>query len=364
MSTATENNDQLAQADSMQDPTGTDRAAPAATSRKTREPIEHLAIVVVTYKRQELLGHLFDSYAALTCAPWRIVVVDNENAPETRELVEQTAARLDELWGATEPDAEGGRSRMVYAPQTDNLGGAGGFSAGVRRAFELGAEWFWVMDDDVLVMPEAIERLARWTDRYQVVQGSRLDYDGGPFFWQYQQFTTLGIPNPLAKADLGPTGAKRMNSLCFEGGLFSREVVRRIGFPDPRFFIYGDDACYGYLASKVTETVVVSDVILQRSRVIANWEVSGVRQLSSTSDTNRFYIMRNRGFFARYLREHGDYHRILFGVGTAATLAKELIRLAVVDRTFKTGVRQLVRGMRAAREIYRDSSWTPMPPVA
>lgn len=360
MSTATENRDHQAQPASVP---GAAEAAHAA-SAPAPEPLERLAIVVVTYKRQELLANLFDSYASLTCAPWRIVVVDNENAPETRALVERTGARLDALWGPTGPDAEGGSSRMVYAPQTDNLGGAGGFSAGVRRAFELGAEWFWVMDDDVLVMPQAIERLARWTDRYDVVQGSRLDYDGGPFFWQYQQFTGLGIPNPLAKSDLGPTGARRMNSLCFEGGLFSRAVVRRIGFPDPRFFIYGDDACYGYLASKVTDTVVVSDVILQRSRVIANWEVSGVRQLSSTSDTNRYYIMRNRGFFARYLSEHGDYRRFLFGVGTAATLAKELIRLVVVDRTFKTGVRQLVRGMRAARKIYRDPDWKPMPPVA
>lgn len=37
----------------------------------------------------------------------------------------------------------------------ENTGGAGGFSAGVERAFELGAEWFWVMDDDVAVEPTA-----------------------------------------------------------------------------------------------------------------------------------------------------------------------------------------------------------------
>ena len=37
------------------------------------------------------------------------------------------------------------------------------FSAGVKRAYELGAQWFWVMDDDVMVVPEAIERLEPWT---------------------------------------------------------------------------------------------------------------------------------------------------------------------------------------------------------
>ena len=34
-------------------------------------------------------------------------------------------------------------------------------------------------------MPEGIERLAKWTDRHDVIQGSRYDYDGGPFYWQY-----------------------------------------------------------------------------------------------------------------------------------------------------------------------------------
>ena len=57
---------------------------------------------------------------------------------------------------------QGGTSRVVYAPQTDNLGGAGGFSVGVKVAYDLGAEWFWVMDDDVAVLPDGIEKLAKW----------------------------------------------------------------------------------------------------------------------------------------------------------------------------------------------------------
>lgn len=344
------------------------RLSPESTTPSAPVPsagaqLDRLAIVVVTYKRLELLTRLFDSFAGLTQAPWRIIVIDNEAAPATSALVEATNARFERLWGPAAPDDRGGTSRMVCVPQYENTGGAGGFSAGVRHAWELGARWFWVMDDDVEVMPEAIDRLARWGARYQVVQGSRLDYDDGPFYWQYQQLLGLGIPNPLAPADLGRAGFKPMNSLCFEGGLFSREVVGKIGFPDARFFIYGDDACYGYLASKVTDCVVVADVILKRSREVSNWDIAGKRQLNSTSDTNRFYIMRNRGFLARYLREHGDYHRFLFGVGTFATFCKELIRIAVVDHTFTTGVAQLVRGMRAARRIYRDRSWTPMPPL-
>lgn len=169
-------------------------------------PIDKLAIVVVTYKRQELLANLFDSMTELTAAPWRIVIVDNENSRETEAMCAAFYERLANLWGidTEQPDAQGGTDRVIYAPQLENGGGAGGFSAGTKCAYDLGAQWFWVMDDDVLVIPEGIERLAKWTDRYDVIQGSRLDFDGGAFFWQYQLILSLGIPNPIAKWDLGP----------------------------------------------------------------------------------------------------------------------------------------------------------------
>ena len=78
--------------------------------------------------------------------------------------------------------------------------------------------------------------------------------------------------------------------------MFSRRVVDKIGLPDARFFIYGDDACYGYVASQHFPAAVVADVVLKRARAVSNWDIAGKRQLNSTSDTNRYYIMRNRGY--------------------------------------------------------------------
>ncbi len=333
---------------------------------QVREDIKRLAVVVVTFKRQELLSNLMDSFLALTSAPWRFVFVDNENSDATREIVEGFSRRVEELWGpAAEPDALGGTNRVVYAPQAENLGGSGGFSKGVERAYELGAEWLWLMDDDVLVEPEAIARLSKWTDGHEVVQGRRYDYDGGPFYWQYRFIVPLGIYNPLAPSAFEEGGCKETNVMCFEGCLVKRTIVERIGLPDPRFFIYWDDALYGYLASKVTAPIAVGDFILRRSREMRGWEMGAVRQLNSTSDMNRYYIMRNRGFMARYFAEHGDYNRILFGLGTLLTFAKETVRLLAVDRAhLRTGMASLFRGWRASRPILRDGSWKPMPPLS
>ena len=326
--------------------------------------MDRLALVVVTYRRQSLLSVLFDSILHLTVAPWRIVVVDNEDAEETRGMVAGFQRAVRQRWGGSFSDAQGGTERVVYAPQHENLGGAGGFSAGVDLAYRLGARWFWVMDDDVAVLPDALEKLEPWAQGHEVIQGARYDYDGGPFYWQYDFIISLGIPNPIAPASLGHAGYRVMNTLCFEGGLFSRHVVGRIGLPDPRFFIYWDDTIYGYRASKVTNPIVIPDVILRRTRQIGNWDIAGVRQLNSTSDMNRYHIMRNRGYMARYFMLYGDYHPMMFAIGTLATAIKEIIRLVAVDRDHvRSGLKQIFKGWHDSRRLFMDPSWKPMPPL-
>lgn len=326
--------------------------------------IDKVAMVVVTYKRQELLSNLFESILSQTVAPWRIVVVDNENSGRTRQMVEAFSEQIDRLWGKTVVDGQGGEHRVVYLPQEHNGGGAGGYSAGVGKAYRLGAQWFWVMDDDVAVEPEGLERLSKWTDRFQVIQGSRLDYDGGSFYWQYHFIVPMGIPDPVAPAAFDSSGYRPMNTMCFEGALFSRTVVEQIGLPDPRFFIYWDDTVYGYLASKVTRAVQVSDVVMRRTRNIDNWDMGGIRQLNSTSDINRYHIMRNRGYMARYFMLHGDYRPLAFALGTMATAAKEVIRLLAVDRGhLMTGIPKIIQGWVDSRKILHDPDWKPMEPL-
>lgn len=328
-----------------------------------------VAIVVVTFKRQDLLARLFDSFRAMGEQPATIVVVDNEKSSDTEALVAGLRADL-------APSCD-----VVYAPQETNTGGAGGFSAGTGVAYESGARWIWLMDDDVVVLPGALERLRYWTDQTDrdlaagvalehttgVIQGQRLNYDGTPFYWQYHFLNRLAIPNPVAPRPFGagegaPRTARPMNTACFEGGLFHRDVVTRIGLPDHRFFIYWDDTIYGYLAAKITKAVIVSDLILQRTRELAHHKLGTTRKLNTTSDLARYHILRNRGHMAHYLREHGEYNPVVFGLGTAATVAKEVIRLSLTPDHW-AGLKTIARGWRDSRTVLRDATWRPMPPL-
>lgn len=62
------------------------------------------------------------------------MIVDNENSRETEAMCTAFNERLASLWGidTEQPDAQGGTDRVIYAPQLENGGGAGGFSAGTK----------------------------------------------------------------------------------------------------------------------------------------------------------------------------------------------------------------------------------------
>ena len=304
-------------------------------------------IAVVTFNRSGLLTGLLESIVRMSPKPGHVVIVDNASSDDTTEVVESFRERLG--------------TELVYRRLDTNTGGSGGFSEGMRVAYELGSEWIWLMDDDVEVLDDGLAKMGRWAPRFKSIQGRRYDYDGSEFYWQYRIAEPLGIPIPFAPAGFDSSGYKAMNSGCFEGMFIHRDIVERIGLPDPRFFIYWDDQTYGWLASRLTESVIVDEFVLRRTREIKQWDM-GIRHMNASSNAYRYYIMRNRAIIQQYYRSLGVYQPVPFGLGTALTFVKELIRLVAVERTVR-GTSNLFRGVRDGRRIARDSSWRPMPPL-
>ncbi|WP_243076963.1 glycosyltransferase [Microbacterium sp. SS28] len=302
-------------------------------------------IAVVTYNRSGLLTRLLESFVTMDPKPGHFVIVDNASVDDTAEVVESFRERLGD--------------GLVYHRLDTNTGGSGGFSEGMRVAYELGSTWMWLMDDDVEVIPDGLAKMGKWAPRFKSIQGRRYDYDGSEFYWQYRVAESLGIPIPFAPSGFDESGFKEMNSGCFEGMFIHRDIVTQIGLPDPRFFIYWDDQLYGWLASRKTTSVIVNEFVLRRTREIKQWDM-GIRHMNASSDAYRYYIMRNRALIKQYYRALGVYHRIPFALGTSLTFGKELIRLLFVERKVR-GTSNLFRGLRDGGKIARDRSWRPMP---
>lgn len=305
-------------------------------------------IAVVTYNRVGLLTKLLESIVLMDPKPGHLVVVDNASIDNTAEVVESFRDKI-------------APTKLVYERLAENTGGSGGFSEGMRLAYELGSDWIWLMDDDVEVIHDGLARMGKWAPLFKSIQGRRYDFDGSEFYWQYRLSIPLGIPIPFAPAGFDDSGFREMNSGCFEGMFIHRSIVSKIGLPDPRFFIYWDDSVYGWLASQHTRSVIVNEFVLRRTRDVPQWDM-GTRHLNASSDTYRYYIMRNRGFMQHYFKQHSAFKPLRFALGSVATFAKELIRLVMVERTIR-GTSHLWRGIRDGRRIARDKSWEPMPPL-
>ena len=309
----------------------------------SRDEHGSVAAVVVTYNRLDYLQRLLPSLLESTRPLDRIYVVDNASTDATREWVTEAY----------------GDNPVVQPVWLDtNSGGAGGFHAGVVRAYRDGHDWFWLMDDDVTAIPDGLEGLLRFGDRSHCIHGRRIDFHGGNFFWQPRINELLGIPLPYLKDPFaGGDDLFETNSGVFEGMLVHRDVVAEIGPPDPRFFITWDDATYALMASRVTTVSYVDHFSLRRQREQRQKSLA-VRHLNDGSPLFRFHVMRNRGYMAHYLRHLGTYNRLGYGVGTLLTFAKEVVRLVYVQHTLR-GFGDLVRGWSAARKIMREP-WQPV----
>jgi len=316
------------------------------TSAKPFDPAS-ATIAIVTYNRSHLLRGLLESIITMEPKPAMSSSSDNASSDDTTEVVDSYRERLG--------------TELVYRRLDTNTGGSGGFSEGMRTAYDLGSEWIWLMDDDVEVLPDGLARMGDWTPRFKSIQGRRYDYDGSEFYWQYRLSIPLGIPIPFAPAGFDDSRYRVMNSGCFEGMFIHRDIVAKIGLPDPRFFIYWDDSVYGWLASLQTTAVIVDEFVLRRTREIKQWDM-GIRHLNASSNAYRYYIMRNRAFIKHYFKEQGAYKPVRFALGSALTFSKELIRLVFVERTVR-GTSNLWRGVKDGRVLARDASWQPMPPL-
>lgn len=114
------------------------------------------------------------------------------------------------------------------------------------------------MDDDVEPMPGALEKMISHANVSQCIQGCKIFRNGQSEGWErWANIDDSGRRTPSREP---PTvDYIRAQTGCFEGMLIHREIVSKIGFPDKRFFIGGDDVAYGYLASKHTQIIYIHE---------------------------------------------------------------------------------------------------------
>ncbi|MFD0691533.1 glycosyltransferase [Actinomadura fibrosa] len=189
--------------------------------------------VVVTYNRRALLGEALAALHAQARVPDRIIVVDNASADGTAAMVRDRFPGVD----------------LLALPR--NVGGAGGFAAGMARALHTeptraGAELLWLLDDDTVPEPGALRALiaarrsAAGPDEPPALVASRVVWTDGR---DHPMNTPRAKPRAAAaeRERAAAAGCVPIRSASFVSVLVDAAAVRERGLPVADYFLWNDD---------------------------------------------------------------------------------------------------------------------------
>ena len=242
--------------------------AGAGTTRR-----DSVCAIVVTYERRELLVRCLDALREQRRPPDRVLVVDNRSSDGTPDLVRERYAEFD----------------LLELPE--NVGGAGGFVAGIERAMDLGHDWMWLMDDDTVPEAEALEEL--------LVADSAVDgTDSRPLVLASRVVWTDGRDHPMNKPwpkqverdaviRSATLGLMPLRSASFVSLLVRREAVERHGLPHAHYFIWNDDV-------EFTARVLRTETGYWVPRSVSRHLTAAFYKPSSSSGERFYYEVRNK----------------------------------------------------------------------
>ncbi len=299
-----------------------------------------MVAVVVTYDRPDLLRLTLAGIDGARMRPAAVVVVDNASGP-------QTARVLAEHRGSVPLD-------VVRLER--NLGGAGGFAAGIDRALHRhDAELVWVMDDDTEPQPDTLAELVRtWRDyaedptRRPAFVASRVVWTDGREHPMNSMRERI-LPGAARRRRAARVGARTIRSGSFVSLLMDATPMRRTGLPLAEYFIWNDDFEYSTRLARFRDAVQApASVAVHRTKTFG------------TTDADpgpRFYFdVRNKLWVFTRSASLAPWEKVLY-FGATLRLWLRTFRGAsdrrVVAGRLLRGVRDALRAPRPTDEVLR-----------
>ena len=237
--------------------------------------------VVVTYNRKELLKEAIEALLNQEYNNCDVLIVDNASTDGTREYI-------DELLKDT---------RVHYENTGANLGGAGGFNYGMKRACQMGCDFVWVMDDDCIVHKDSLTELL---NADKLLNGN-YGFLSSKVLWKDDSICKMNIQkiSLIKKVTDWNKEIQQVIMGTFVSFFIKKTIVEEIGLPISDFFIWADDIEYSRRVSlKYPSYLVNKSIVSHKSK---NNIGSNIVQ-DSIENLNRYsYAYRNERYV--YKRE-------------------------------------------------------------
>ena len=198
------------------------------------------AAIVVTYNRKKLLKECIRNLQKQT-QQVDIIVIDNMSTDGTVDMLKPLIKN----------------NSIIYHSTGKNIGGAGGFYEGIKLAYKLGYEYFWLMDDDCIPQSNSLRQLKIADKRLNGKYG----FICSKVLWTNGDICLMNIPklSLFKKVSDFHTSIVSVKMGTFVSFLTKRSVVEKVGLPIKEFFIWGDDVEYSQRISNNYPCYLIND---------------------------------------------------------------------------------------------------------
>ncbi|MGI5990072.1 MAG: glycosyltransferase family 2 protein [Lachnospiraceae bacterium] len=281
-----------------------------------------VAAVVVTYNRKELLLKCIEHLKKQSGASCDILVIDNASNDGTEELFQAQ------------------ENGILYFNTGSNLGGAGGFSYGIRKAVELGYDYLWILDDDTLPNPTALIALL---NNVKLFNGE-FGFLSSKVLWKDNSICTMNVQKETKWRKLTKfEHIKGIQYASFVSLFIKADMVRNVGLPYKEFFIWADDWEYTRRISKVKKSYFIPD------SVVVHWCNSNVGADIITAPKDRIdrfkYMYRNDQVLYRQDGLDGKVYLLIRNI-------VHIVRILLKADNKLEKIKIIMKSSRAGRSFY------------
>ena len=287
-------------------------------------------VIVVTYNPKKWIEKCFNSLKHSSCLV-KIIVVDNNSTDGSQEQIKK------------------GYPEVELIQANKNLGFGRANNVGIKKAYEDGADYVFLLNQDAWVESDTISALIeaqKKEPKYGVIspihlneRGDTLDYNFSYYINPsrcrrlYSDFILNAVKDELYEVEF-------VNAAAW---LLSRECIERIGGFNPSFFHYGEDDNYcqrlRYHKLKVgilAKTTICHDREANKNNMYFKDELLLYKRKIILKISNPFY---NYIFKTEYIKIYKTTIKSIFFL-RIKEVQKNFSKIKILNKLNKTGILQ------------------------
>ena len=206
--------------------------------------------VLVTYNRKKILKQALNKLKKQKYENNMVLIIDNASTDGTFEYIRDVIDN----------------KRIFYVNTGKNVGGAGGFSFGLKYSYEnFKSDYYWLMDDDCLVKEDSLSKLI---DASCILKND-FGFLSSLVLWKDGKICEMNkqkIKQPWHyKGEYLKETIISTSYATFVSFFLRKEVLEEVGLPIKEFFIWGDDVEYSNRISKKYDCFIVGNSVVEHA---------------------------------------------------------------------------------------------------